>query len=94
MATYTQDIPINYREVYFTRVALRKINGNPAYNDIQHFYKQIEANATSVPSTLGGGQHGHASPPTPRLMRALHPPHVLDQGASEIKFFTLESHED
>jgi len=59
MATYTQDKPINYREVYFTHVALRKIHGNPTYNDIQHLYKQVKANATSVTSTLGGGQHGH-----------------------------------
>jgi len=38
---------------------LRKTHGNPTYNDIQHLYKQVKANAASVPSTLGGGQHGH-----------------------------------
>ena len=59
MTTYAQDKPINYREVYFTHAALRQIHGNPTYNDIQHLYKQVKANAASVPSTLGGGQHGH-----------------------------------
>ena len=59
MATYPQDKPINYREVYFTHTTLRTINGNPTYADIQHIYKQVKANAASVPSTLGGGQHGH-----------------------------------
>ena len=34
MATYAQDKPINYREVYFTHETLRKIHGNPTYNDI------------------------------------------------------------
>jgi len=59
MSTYAQDKPINYREVYFAHAALRKIHGNPTYNDIQRLYKQVKANAASVPSTLGGGQHGH-----------------------------------
>jgi len=59
MTTYAQDKPINYREVYFTHAALRKIHGNPTYIDIQHLYKQVKANAASVPSTLGCGQHEH-----------------------------------
>ena len=49
MTTYAQDKPINYREVYFTHAALREIHGNPTYIDIQHLYKQVKANAASVP---------------------------------------------
>jgi len=59
MATYPQDKPISYREVYFTHTTLRAINGNLTCADIQQMYKQVKANAASVPSTLGGGQHGH-----------------------------------
>jgi len=39
MATYPQDKPINYREVYFTHATLRTINRNSTYADIQHMYK-------------------------------------------------------
>ena len=59
MATYPQDKPISYREVYFTHTTLRAINGNLTCADIQQMYKQVKANAASVPITLGGGQHGH-----------------------------------
>ena len=51
--------PINYREVYFRHANLTKIDGNPTYENIQLLYKEIKANAASVPSTLGGGNHGH-----------------------------------
>jgi len=59
MSTFLQDKPINYREVYFTHTTLYTINGNPTYTYIQHLYKQVKDNAVSVPSTLGGGRHGH-----------------------------------
>ena len=57
--TVSSSKPINYREVYFRHGNLTKINGNPTYENIQQLYKEIKANAASVPTTLGGGNHGH-----------------------------------
>ena len=57
--TVSSSKPINYREVYFRHGNLTKIEGNPTYENIQQLYKEVKANAASVPSTLGGGNHGH-----------------------------------
>ena len=57
--TVSSSKPINYREVYFRHGNLTKIEGNPTYKNIQHLYKEVKANAASVPTTLGGGNHGH-----------------------------------
>ena len=49
----------NYRLQYFTNKEITKISGEPTYYTLQNLHKQIKSNAASVPSTLGGGQHGH-----------------------------------
>ena len=59
MPTTSTIKPINFREVYFPRATLTKITGYPTYSDLQALSKQVKANAASVPSTLGGGNHGH-----------------------------------
>jgi hypothetical protein len=38
---------------------LTKIHGKPVYESLQNVLIELKANASSVPSTLGGGQHGH-----------------------------------
>ena len=38
----------------FTRIV-----GEPDFSSLHNLYKEVKANAASVHSTLGGGQHGH-----------------------------------
>ena len=60
--------PTNVRELYFEHKELRRINGEPNFESLHYLLLQIKANASSVPSNLGGGAHGYAgiilSPPT------------------------------
>ena len=49
----------NYHLQYFPNKEVTKISGEPTYYTLQNLHKQIKSNAASVPSTLGGGQHGH-----------------------------------
>ena len=44
---------------FFWFKELTKIHGEPTYDDLQNLHKQLKTNATSVPSNLGGGAHGH-----------------------------------
>ena len=37
-----------------------KIDGDPDYRDINTMMQLLYGNATSLPTTLGGGQHGHS----------------------------------
>ena len=50
---------INYKETYFQFKELTKIHGEPTYDTIKTLHDQIKANASAVPSTLGGGALGH-----------------------------------
>ena len=47
------------KDTYFQHPVLTKIQGRPTYESLQTLSKQIKANATSVPSTIGGGLYGH-----------------------------------
>ena len=38
---------------------LNPIIGEPTYELINHLTQEIYSNASSIPSTLGGGRHGH-----------------------------------
>jgi hypothetical protein len=38
---------------------LTKVHGKPTYESLQTLQTQVKANASSVPSTLGGGLYGH-----------------------------------
>jgi hypothetical protein len=46
-------------DTYFQHKVLTKIHGQPAYESLQNISTELKANASSVPSTLGGGLHGH-----------------------------------
>lgn len=50
---------IDYRSTYFEHPALTKIHGEPTYDTLQRLHNELKSNASSVPSTLGGGSHGH-----------------------------------
>jgi hypothetical protein len=47
------------KDTYFQHKLLTKIHGKPTYESLQNGLTELKANASSVPSTLGGGHHGH-----------------------------------
>ena len=49
----------NYRETPFEYPNLTPIHREPSYESLRTLYNQIKANARSVYTTLGEGQHGH-----------------------------------
>ncbi len=58
---------VNYIDTFFEFKELTKIHGEPTFESIKLLHNQLKANANSVPSTLGGGAHGHLGlvlPPT------------------------------
>jgi hypothetical protein len=46
-------------DTYFQHKVLKKVHGKPTYESLEILTTKLKANAGSVPSTLGGGQHGH-----------------------------------
>ena len=50
---------IDYRSIYFAFPNLTTINGEPDADILIKLKNQLKANASSVPSNLGGGAHGH-----------------------------------
>lgn len=49
----------NYRDTLFEYSDLSPIVGEPTYESLRVLLNQIKANARSIHTTLGGGQHGH-----------------------------------
>ena len=49
---------IDYTSTFFLHHPLTSIHGEPDYESLKKLKKQLKANAKSVPSTLGGGNHG------------------------------------
>ena len=49
----------NYRETLFEYPDLSSMHGEPTYETLRVLTNQLKANARSVHTTLGGGQHGH-----------------------------------
>ena len=47
------------KDTYFQHKVLTKVHSTPTYESLQTLVTELKANAGSVPSTLGGGQHGH-----------------------------------
>jgi hypothetical protein len=47
------------KDTYFQHKVLTRIHGKPTYESLQNLLTELKANASSVPSTLGGGLHGH-----------------------------------
>ena len=43
----------------FQHKLLTKVVGQPTYESLQNLSTEIKANASSVPSTIGGGLYGH-----------------------------------
>jgi hypothetical protein len=56
--TMIASIP-SVNDTYFQHKVLTKIHGPPSYKSLQNVSTELKANASSVPSTLGGGQNGH-----------------------------------
>ena len=54
MITTTQEI----RKTHFPHPELDRIHGQPTIDQTFKLYKQIKQNASSVRTSLGGGQHG------------------------------------
>ena len=50
---------IDYIAAYFPYKTFKKISERPTYNNLKTLKKMTKANASSVISNLGGGQHGH-----------------------------------
>jgi len=50
---------IDYRTTFFEFPQLTKIHGEPDYDTLHRLHNELKSNAGSVPSTLGGGAHGH-----------------------------------
>ena len=51
----------NYRDTSFEYADLTQIHGEPTYKTLTILFNQFKANARSVRTSLGGGQHGHLS---------------------------------
>ena len=48
---------VNYKDSYFEHPVLTEICGEPTYETLHHLKNELIANASSVPTTLGGGNH-------------------------------------
>ena len=59
MASSSSGGGIDYRSIYFAFPNLDPINGEPDADILIKLKNQLKANASSVPSNLGGGNHGH-----------------------------------
>ena len=54
------ELPIaNVSERYFQHKVLSKLQCQPTYESLQILTTELKGNATSVPSTIGGGHYGH-----------------------------------
>ena len=49
----------NYRETTFEYADLTAIHGEPTYEALTILLNQLKANARSVRTSLGGGNHGY-----------------------------------
>ena len=48
---------VNYKDSYFEHLVLTEIRGEPTYETLHHIKNELKANASLVPTTLGGGKH-------------------------------------
>ena len=71
---------INVKELYFEFQELTPVHGEPIFETLQNLLAQLKANASSVPTSLGGGGHGFIvdilSPPLWQLSRRLLARHI------------------
>ena len=50
---------VNYKDSYLEHQVLTTIRGEPTYETPHHLKNELKANASSVPTTLGGRNHGY-----------------------------------
>ena len=50
---------IDYKNTYFQHPSLTPVRGEPTYEALSKLHQELKANANAVPTTLGGGRHGH-----------------------------------
>ena len=50
---------VNYKDSYFEHPVLITIRGETTYETLHHLKNELKSNASSVPTTLGGGNHGY-----------------------------------
>ena len=50
---------VNNKDSYFENPVLTAIRGEPTYETLHHIKNELKSNASSVPTTLGGGNHGY-----------------------------------
>ena len=55
----TSTSSVNYKDSYFENPVLTAIRGEPTYETLHHLKNELKANASSVSTTLGGGNHGY-----------------------------------
>ena len=55
----TSAASVNYKYSYFGHPVLTTIRGEPTYKTLHHLKNKLKANASSVPTTLGGGNCGY-----------------------------------
>ena len=55
----TSTYSVNYQDSYFEHPFLTKIRGEPTYETLHHLKNELKANESSVPTTLGGSNHGY-----------------------------------
>src|SRR5687768_6980471 len=49
------------KDMYFQHKVLTQVHSKPTFNLLKIINNELKANASSVPSTLGGGMFGHLS---------------------------------
>lgn len=59
MASSSSGGGIDYRSIFFAHPNLTPIHGEPDADSLINLKNQLKANASSVPSNLAGGNHGH-----------------------------------
>ena len=50
---------VNYKDSYFEHPVLTKIHREPTYETLHHLKNKLKANASLVPTILGGGNNGY-----------------------------------
>ena len=55
----TSNSSVNYKYSYFKHPVLTKIRGESTYETLHYLKNELKANASSVPTTLGGVNHGY-----------------------------------
>ena len=55
----TSTSSVNYKDSYFEHLVLTMIFREPTYKTLHHLKNKLKANSSSVPTTLGGGNHGY-----------------------------------